>query len=419
MSPSLYLSLLLLVLSTDKVVSNTPAGCQGCLDVVFIMDQSESIRDNSPFDKPDQNWNIFKDFITDLVTGLPVSQGQTKTALIKYSTEPEVMWYLNNYSTADDVLQAVKNLNHDGGNTNTADALKMAREEVFVANQGDRRSAKNIVILMTDGISTVKPAQVYVEANLIRSVSQAEIFVVGIGEYVDQGELSLIAGDFRKNLIQVKDFNHLEFITNVLEHRLRNLPDPSPCPDQVMDLALIVDNSASVEYNYGDLKQFLADVTNYFDISLDKNRVAVVRFSDMAELEFQLDRYNNRGEILNHILRMPLSGKNTNTSGGIRETVQKVFSGSPGDRPHVCNVALLITDGVSTIEKNNTLSEADNAKQKNIEFFVVGVTNEINREELQSIASYPVKDHFFDSTTVRYLDALIPSLVGSLCKIPC
>ena len=419
MSPSLYLTLLLLGLSTDTVVSNTPAGCQGYLDVVFIMDQSESIRDNSPFDNPDQNWNIFKDFITDLVTGLPVSQYQTRTALIKYSTEPEVMWYLNTYTTAEDVCQAVKNLNHDGGNTNTADALGMARNKVFVANQGDRGSAKNIVILMTDGISTVKPAQVYVEANLIRSVSQAEIFVVGIGEYVDQGELSLIAGDFRKNLIQVKDFSHLEFITNVLEHRLCNLPDPSPCPDQVMDLALIVDNSGSVQYNYEGLKQFLVNVTDYFHISSDKNRVAVVRFSDVAELEFRLDRYDNRRDTQTHILNMPLRGGHTNTSGGIRETVQKVFSGSPGDRPHVCNVALLITDGVSTKEKNNTLQEAENAKQQNIEIFAVGVTNQIKREELRSITSYPVEDHFFDSTAVNYLDALIPGLVGSLCKAAC
>ena len=91
MSPSQHLTLLLISVSFDKVVSNTPAGCQGYLDVVFIMDQSESIRESSPFNNPDQNWNIFKDFITDLVTGLPMSQGQTKTALIKYSTEPGMM----------------------------------------------------------------------------------------------------------------------------------------------------------------------------------------------------------------------------------------------------------------------------------------------------------------------------------------
>ena len=422
MCPSVHLVLLLLIMSTGSVVSYTPAGCQGYLDVVFIMDQSESIRESSPFNNPDQNWNIFKDFLKDLVTGLPVSQGVTKTALIKYSTDVEIMWHLDTYSAVGDIYQAITNLNHEGGNTNTADALKMAREEVFVASQGDR-DAKNIVILMTDGLSTINPNKVAIEANLTKTQSKAEIYVIAIGKYVDENELRSIASDFSKNIIQVDGFNQLKFIKKLLLHRVCDVREPEPdvtrpsdC-NQLLDLALIVDNSGSVEYDYTELKVFLANVTGYFAIGYDKTRVGVVRFSDIAELEFRLDKYNNGGEIQSHVLNMPLRNEGTNTSGGIRETVQKVFSGSPGDRPHVCNVALLITDGLSTLEENNTLSEAENAKQQNIEFFVVGVTREIDREELQSIASS--ERHFFDSTSVRYLNQLIPRIGASICATKC
>ena len=423
MCQSVHLVLLLLVImSTGSVVSYTPAGCQGYLDVVFIMDQSESIRESSPFNNPDQNWNIFKDFIKDLVTGLPVSQGVTKTALIKYSTKAQVVWHLDTYSAVGDIYQAITNLGHEGGNTNTTGALKMAREEVFVASQGDR-DAKNIVILMTDGLSTSN--NVWMEADLLQTQSKAEIYVVAIGKYIDENELRLIANDFSKNIILVDGFNQLEYIKKLLLHRLCEVPEfqpnitrPSDC-NQLLDLALIVDNSGSVAYHYSDLKMFLANVIAFFEVGYEKTRVGVVRFSDDAQVAFQLNQYYNKKDIQDTILNMPLKDGETNTSGGIRETVQKVFSGSPGDRPHVCNVALLITDGVSTIEKSNTLKEAENAKQQNIEFFVVGVTRMINKQELQSIASRPAQNHFFDSTAVRYLNQLIIRIGANICATKC
>ena len=425
MGLSLHLTLLLLAASVTNIVSYTPIGCQGFLDIAFIMDQSESIRESSPVNKPDQNWDIFKRFVQDVITGLPVSQGETKTALIKYSSAAEVVWDFNTYTAVGDIYQAIRNLNHDGGNTNTAAALEMAREEVFIEAKGDRGPAKNIVILMTDGLSTINSYLVGQEANRILTESKAEIYVIAIGKYIDQDELRKITQDFSKNIIQIEEFNQLSYIQRLLLHRVCSLPDPDPdftpppgC-NQVIDLALIVDNSGSVKHDYDELKQFLANVVDQFKVGADKNRVAVVRFSDIAQLEFRLNEFYNMDDIKDTILKMPFRDLDTNTSGGIRETVKNVFSGSPGDRPRVCNVALLITDGVSTVEVNNTLPDAAKAKQQNIQFFVVGVTNKINRKELQTIASYPVEDHFFDSTAVRYLNALIYRLVTAICANPC
>ena len=165
----------------------------------------------------------------------------------------------------------------------------MAREKVLVESKGDRGPAKNIVIAITDGISTVKRNQVGVEADLLRNQSQADVYLVAIGKYIDQGELSVIAGDLSRNIIQVDDFNLLEYITRLLVHRVCNVPDPTPTCNQTVDLALIVDNSGSVKDNYMELKQFLANVIERFDVGPNKNRVAVVRFSDIAELDFRLD----------------------------------------------------------------------------------------------------------------------------------
>ena len=41
-----------------------------------------------------------------------------------------------------------------GGRTDTGRALRMARDEFFTANRGDRSGVNNVVILVSDGFST-------------------------------------------------------------------------------------------------------------------------------------------------------------------------------------------------------------------------------------------------------------------------
>ena len=45
--------------------------------------------------------------------------------------------------------------NRAGGRTNTADALRLAREDVFQSFRGDRNGVTNKVILLTDGGSNI------------------------------------------------------------------------------------------------------------------------------------------------------------------------------------------------------------------------------------------------------------------------
>ena len=46
------------------------------------------------------------------------------------------------------------NLDYPGGNTATKDGLDTARTQVF-GGTGDRSSARNVVVLVTDGIPTL------------------------------------------------------------------------------------------------------------------------------------------------------------------------------------------------------------------------------------------------------------------------
>ena len=67
------------------------------------------------------------------------------------------------------------------------------------------------------------------------------------------------------------------------------------------------------------------------------------------------------------IRAMAFRGSHTNTSGAIRLTMQEIFNSSHGDRPNVRNVGLIVTDGESTREKNTTIPEAVQAKNRGVE----------------------------------------------------
>ena len=60
---------------------------------------------------------------------------------------------------------AVDNIPYIYGSTNTADSLKVMREDIFNPARGDRPDAPNIAMILTDGVSNI---------NSRRTISEAE-----------------------------------------------------------------------------------------------------------------------------------------------------------------------------------------------------------------------------------------------------
>ena len=90
--------------------------------------------------------------------------------MVKYSDMAEVVWTLNQYTYAYDMEVALSALQHLGGNTNTADALQKTREEIYMTSQGGNRTdARDVIVLMTDGLSTRRQHDVKVRGAECRA----------------------------------------------------------------------------------------------------------------------------------------------------------------------------------------------------------------------------------------------------------
>ena len=79
------------------------------------------------------------------------------------------------------------------GKTNTAEALRVIRTQMFTSWNGDRPDAANVIILITDGKSNNRDATLQ-EAVETRKAG-IHVIVIGVGQSVGTQELAGIASD--------------------------------------------------------------------------------------------------------------------------------------------------------------------------------------------------------------------------------
>ncbi len=189
----------------------------------------------------------------------------------------------------------------------------------------------------------------------------------------------------------------------------------------VIDLALIIDNSGSIEDagkgNYKLLKDFIKSLLDSLDISEHGTHVGALRFSSDVHTEFRLNTYNTTEDMKDHITHMDYAQQFTNISGALWKARQDIFKPEYGDRSDVQNVALVIADGESNVDANLTHTQAEQIKREGVKVFVVAVlTKKFDENQLKYIASDPDSDHYFVSPSIKNLPKIKSSLTNHICN---
>jgi hypothetical protein len=135
-------------------------------------------------------------------------------------------------------------------------------------------------------------------------------------------------------------------------------------------------------------------------------QVGIVKYSDDARVVAYLNEFNQE-ELYLALDLLENTGGTTNTTGAIRLTRTAIFNQSHGDRPckliefmswtsFEChsslvarNVAILISDGQTTVDGETLEIEADLLKDNGARVIAVGVTDWVLMTELIKIASSP------------------------------
>lgn len=192
------------ITTTTTTVSPTspgpfPHGCNR--DIVFVLDDSGSVGS--------VNFRHALDFVKNVVNQIEVGPTKAQVGFLAYSTHPQVGWYLNKYYNKVGLLNAISQVHYYGGVTHTSEAIEAVRTQILTSQKGDRPSAENVVIVLTDGqsnnhIDTIR------EANKLHMVSQDVISIV-IGTGINLKELNAIATDSH-HVFDLRSYNNLSSI---------------------------------------------------------------------------------------------------------------------------------------------------------------------------------------------------------------
>ncbi|XP_063002172.1 integrin alpha-10 [Elgaria multicarinata webbii] len=203
-------------------IAPTAQRCSTYMDIVIVLDGSNSI----------YPWYEVQNFLSNILSKFFIDPEQIQVGVLQYSEVAIHEWTLKDYQTAEEVIEAAKNISRQEGlETRTASAIHKACTEAFSPERGGREGATKLMIVVTDGEShDGEELQDALEECEERNVTRYAIAV--LGHYIRRqkdpnsfiNEIKYIASDpDEKYFFNVTDEAALNDIVDALGDRIFSL----------------------------------------------------------------------------------------------------------------------------------------------------------------------------------------------------
>lgn len=120
----------------------------------------------------------------------------------------------------------------------------------------------------------------------------------------------------------------------------------------MMDVGIILDSSSSVRRdNYETVKKFLIKLVDNMDVNQRTTHVGIIHYNHRPFLDwnFNSDVAKNHAALKEAISKLRYQPGGTRTDKGMDLAAAKMFKPEFGERPNVPHVALVITDGKTSL----------------------------------------------------------------------
>ncbi|KAM8739586.1 vitrin isoform 12-T12 [Acanthopagrus schlegelii] len=388
-------------------VSQGDPNCK--VDLAFLMDGSWSIGK--------RRFKIQKDFLSDVAQAINVGVAGPMMGIIQYGDDPVTELSLKSYSNSREVKLAVDKIVQKGGLSNVGKALTYINRQYFSDANGNRGGAPNVAVVLVDGWPTDKVE----EASRLARESGINIFFVTIEGPDESEKANLVETNFvdkavcRTNGFYSLPVNSWFALRKAVQPLVKRVCDTDRllCSKTCLnanDIAFVIDGSSSVGTgNFRTVLQFVANVTQEFEISDTDTRVGAVQYTYEQRLEFGFGQYNNKGELLNAIKRINYWSGGTSTGAAITFAADQLFSKS---KPNKRKIMIVITDGRSY---DDVRVPALAVQSQGVIAYSIGIAWAA-QDELEYIATDPDKEHSFFVDEFDNLYKFVPKIIQNICQ---
>uniref|UniRef100_A0A8C3XLS6 VWFA domain-containing protein n=1 Tax=Chelydra serpentina TaxID=8475 RepID=A0A8C3XLS6_CHESE len=379
-------------------------------DIVFLVDSSVNMG-SSTFEE-------IKYFIYQIVDQLDIGIDKYRVGLAQYSKEGRVEFLLNTYKSKEDVLNHIQGrVTFLGGPLQTGSALEFLHKVFFKEEAGSRISqgTPQFAVVITSAKSKDDVAGA---AEELKEMG-VKVILVGV-QNSDREEMEVIATS--PLVYQVSGGQSItqlhQDIIDVLEAPVQQQYDSALDAKvaSVADIVFLVDESSRIGLrNFQLIRTFLLKIVNALDIGPHNVRVGLVLYSDEPRLEFTLNTFEDKSDILNYLTKLPYRGGSTHTGAAIDFLRKKVFTQEAGSRKNqgVQQLAVVITDGQSY---DDFVEPASKLRHHGVAVYAVGTKNISESSQLDKIASYPPRKHVTNLESFLQLSNIEWKIKKQLCS---
>ncbi|XP_038656517.1 vitrin isoform X2 [Scyliorhinus canicula] len=391
----------------EEPISRGDPNCK--IDLAFLVDGSWSIGR--------RRFGIQKKFLMNIAQVLDIGVAGPLIGIVQFGNNASTEFNLRTYRNSQDLKIAIEKIPQRGGLSNVGRALNHALGTFFSSEQGNRGGAPNVVVILVDGWPTDKVE----EAARLARESGINIFFITV-EGADQTERqNMVEADFvdktvcRTNgyfSVSVPSWFKLYQAVGPLVKRVcdtERLACSKTCLNSA-DIGFVVDGSSSVGTgNFHTILQFVANISQAFEISDTATRVGAVQYTYEQRLEFGFDQHNTKEAITTAIKNIRYWSGGTSTGEAISYALKHLFSKSKANKR---KLMIVITDGRSY---DDVRAPALAAQRHGVIAYAVGIAWAA-MDELEYIATDPDKDHSFFVDEFDNLYQFVHRIVHNICQ---
>ncbi|XP_066294922.1 uncharacterized protein [Branchiostoma lanceolatum] len=177
-----------------------------------------------------------------------------------------------------------------------------------------------------------------------------------------------------------------------------------------LDLVFALDKSSSIDaVDFNRAIQFTRSIINEFGVTNREGgtQVALVTFGSQAQLEWNLGQLDSKRKVLHQLRQLQPEGGGTALTDALQTVLNDVL---PVTRVGAKRALFIITDGKSNVGASPGVFARRLREEEAFEVFAVGVGANIDKNELNSVASQPFTSHVFLINDFSNFDTLVNTI---------